>query len=238
MTTAVHLSRAQKVALAIENELLAARTAVGTPLGKRTDLMERHKVSPTVMNEVLRILRDRGLVVVRPGPGGGVFVASQPPQVRLGALDLWFTGTGTDPLDMFEARTYMEDMLTSVAVDRAGPDDVRNMEWAVEEMRGATDPRAFLDANMRLHLAIARAARIPVLTGMYEALVTIIRGSLTRVELLPDHDEMYAHNIEVHAEIVAAIRDHDRETLAKLMALHRQDLVRAVDSTRSPVEAG
>ncbi|NMH99509.1 FadR/GntR family transcriptional regulator [Pseudonocardia acidicola] len=230
------LSRAQQVAAAIENELLAARTPVGTSLGRRTDLMERHKVSPTVMNEVLRILRDRGLVVVKPGPGGGVFVASQPPQVRLGALDLWFSGTGTDPLDLFEARTHLEDVLASVAVDRAGPTDVRDMEWALEEMRGAADARAYLDANLRLHLAIARAARIPVLTGMYEAIAAIIQGTLTRAELLPGHEEIYSGNVDVHAEIVAAIRDRNREALTKLMTLHRQDLVRAVDASRSPAD--
>ncbi|WP_250548602.1 FadR/GntR family transcriptional regulator [Pseudonocardia sp. H11422] len=232
------LSRAQQVASKIENRLLAERTPVGTSLGRRTDLIEQYKVSPTVMNEVLRILRDRGLVVVKPGPGGGVFVASQPPQIRLGALDLWFSGVGTDPLDLFEARTYLEDLLTPVAADRAGPSDVRDMEWALEEMRGAPDARAYLDANLRLHMAIARGARIPVLAGMYEAIAAILQNTLTKAELLPGHEEMYDRNVEVHAEIVAAIRERDRETLTKLMALHREDLVRAVDPSRSPADAG
>lgn len=231
-----HLSRAQQVATTIENELLAERTPVGTAIGRRTDLMERHQVSPTVMNEALRILRDRGLVVVRPGPGGGVFVASQPPQVRLGALDLWFSTPGMDPLDLFEARTHLEDILTTVAVDRAGPEQVRDMEWAVEAMRAASDARSFVDANLRLHLAIARAARIPVLSGMYEAIAAIILGTLTKAELLPGHEEMYRHNIDVHAEIVVAIRERDHEALAKLMPLHRSDLVRAVDASRSPAD--
>jgi DNA-binding FadR family transcriptional regulator len=230
-------SRAQQVASAIENELLAARTPVGGSLGRRTDLMERYKVSPMVMNEVLRILRDRGLVVVRSGPGGGVFVASQPPQVRLGALDLWFSPTTVDPLDLFEARTRLEDLLTSVALERAGPADLRDLEWAADEMRSAADPRAFLDANLRFHQAVARAARIPVLTGMHDAIATIIVASTTKVELLPEHEEMYSHNIEVHAEIAAAIRAQDREALTKLMALHRQDLVRATNPTRSPADA-
>lgn len=236
--TTEHRSRAQQVAGAIENDLLASRAPVGTSLGRRTDLMEQHKVSPMIMNEVLRILRDRDLIVVRPGPGGGVFVASRPPQVRLGALDLWFSGSGTDPLDLFEARTHLEDVLTSVALDRAGPSDVRDMEWAVEEMRGAPDARAYLGANLRLHQAIARAARIPVLAGMYEAIAAIITGTLSRAELLPGHEEMYRHSIEVHAEIVTAIRERDRDALDKLMRLHRQDLVRAVDASRSPAEAG
>jgi DNA-binding FadR family transcriptional regulator len=229
------LSRAQQVAVEVENELLAARTPVGAPLGRRTDLMERFRVSPTVINEALRILRDRGLVVVKPGPGGGVFVASRPPQVRLGALDLWFSGTGTDPLDLFEARMHLEDILTRVAVERAGPSDIRDMEWALEAMRSAGAPRAYLEANLRLHQAIARAARIPVLAGMYEAIAAIIHGTATRVELLPDHEEMYRHSIAVHVEIVAAIRDGDHEALDKCLRLHRRDLVRAVDPTRSPL---
>lgn len=228
MTRQANPSRAQHVAAVIEDELLASGAPVGTSLGRRTDLMQRHRVSPTVMNEVLRILRDRGLVAVRPGPGGGVFVASRPPQVRLGALDLWFSSVGADPLELFEARTHLEDVLTRVAVDRAGPHDIRDMEWAVDEMSRAADPRAFLDANMRLHLAVARAARIPVLSGMYEAIVAILQGSLTRAVLLDGHEEMYRHNIEVHRAIVAAIRDGDADALEKVLRLHRMDLVRAV----------
>jgi DNA-binding FadR family transcriptional regulator len=229
-------SRAQQVAAAIENQLLMDRTPVGSPLGRRTDLMEQYRMSPTVANEVLRILRDRGLVVVKPGPGGGVFVASQPPQVRLGALDLWFTGTGTDPLALFEARTHLEEILTRVAVDRATPSDVRDMEWAVEELRNASGARAFLEATLRLHMAIARASRITVLAGMYEAIATLISGSLTRAELLPGHEDQLRHNIEVHTDIVSALRDRDRARLDKLLLLHKEDLVRVEDPSRSPVE--
>jgi DNA-binding FadR family transcriptional regulator len=233
-STPARRSRAQQVASTIEDSLIESRAPVGTALGTRSDLMAEHRVSPAVMNEILRILRDRGLVVVRPGPGGGVFVASQPPQVRLGALDLWFTGTGADPLDLFEARSHLEDLLTRVAVDRAGPADIRDMEWALEEMRNADGARRYLEANIRLHLAIARAARIPVLAGMYEAIAVTITGSLTRAELLPGHEEMYRHNIEVHAQMVDAIRRQDRVLLDKLLGLHRQDLVRDTGPSRSP----
>lgn len=230
-------SRARRVAAEIEDGILAGETPVGTSLGRRTDLIDRFGVSPTVMNETLQLLRERGLVEVRPGPGGGVFVTGAPPQVRLGALDLWFAPGTQDPLGLFEARTHLEELLTSVALDRATPEDVRDMEWALDEMRGTRDARGYLEANMRLHLAIARAARIPVLTGTYEAVVAILRNSLTRVELLPGNDEMYAHNVEVHAGIVAAIRDRDREALSKLAELHRQDLVRAADPVRSPTRS-
>ncbi|WP_214368739.1 FadR/GntR family transcriptional regulator [Pseudonocardia sp. H11422] len=228
-------SRAQQVAGRIENDMLAARTPVGTSLGRRADLMREHNISPTVMNEVLRILRDRGLVEVRPGARGGIFVASQPPQVRLGALDLWFSGTGVDPLELFEARTHLEDLLTRVAVDRAGPEDVRDMEWALDEMRRATDARGYLEANMRLHRAIARASRVSVLADMYEAIATLLSASLTRAVMLEGTEELTRHNIAVHREIVSAIRDRNRQALDKAIHLHRQDLIQVTDPTRSPV---
>jgi DNA-binding FadR family transcriptional regulator len=108
------------------------------------------------------------------------------------------------------------------------------MEWAVEEMRSAVDPRAYVEANMRLHLVIARAALIPILSDMYEAIVAIIKGPLTRAELIEGHEEMYAHSITIHAEIVQSIRDANHEALHKLKSLHQKDQVRAVDPSRSP----
>jgi DNA-binding FadR family transcriptional regulator len=230
---AARVSRAEVVARELQREIGDGH-ARGERLGTKLELRERFGVAVATMNEAIRLLETRAIVETRPGPGGGVFVASRPPQVRLGALDLWFSGAGTDPLELFEARAHLEDLLTRVAVDRAGPQDVRDMEWAVDEMQRADDPRAFLDANMRLHLAIARASRIPVLAGMYEAIVAILQASLTRAVLLDGHEEMYRHNIAVHQQIVAAIRESDAEALEKVLHLHRMDLVRAVAPERSP----
>lgn len=234
-TSPVRISRAQQVAGQIEDDLLARGVPVGTALGRRADIMREHGISPTVMNEVLRILRDRGLIDVRPGPRGGIFVASQPPQVRLGALDLWFSGSGVDPLELFEARNYLEDILTRVAADRAAPEDLRDMDWAVDEMRrSASDARAYLDANVRLHRAIARASRVTVLADMYEAIATLLTGSLARAVIVEGSEGITEHNIAVHRELVAAIRHRDHEALDKAIRLHRQDLIRVTAPSRSP----
>ena len=75
---ALRSSRAERVAADLEHEILSARLPVGAHLGRRSEIMDRFGISPTVMNETLRILRDRDLVTVRPGPGGGITVASAP----------------------------------------------------------------------------------------------------------------------------------------------------------------
>src|SRR5258708_626852 len=101
---ALRSSRAERVAADLEHEILSARLPVGAHLGRRSEIMDRFGISPTVMNETLRILRDRDLVAVRPGPGGGITAPRTPPQGRVGALDLSFQLSNSHPQDIFVAR--------------------------------------------------------------------------------------------------------------------------------------
>jgi len=135
---ALRSSRAERVAADLEHEILSARLPVGAHLGRRSEIMDRFGISPTVMNETLRILRDRDLVAVRPGPGGGITVASAPPQVRLGALDLSFQTSTPHPLDLFEARLYLEFGLTKAAFERLAG---LPLHIALEGERDAFAPR-------------------------------------------------------------------------------------------------
>src|ERR1700691_3283909 len=90
-------SRAQQIAAEIEAEILSTRVPAGTRLGLRTDLIARFGASPPVINEALRILRERDLVTVKPGPNGGVIVGNPPPPLRLGGVDVWHQGPNVEP---------------------------------------------------------------------------------------------------------------------------------------------
>ena len=228
------LSRAQQVALEIEDEILVHRLPVGAHLARRVEFMERFGVSPTIMNETLRILRTRGLIAVRPGNGGGIFVASQPPQVRLGAIDLWFDDSQTNPLDLFEARVHLEGALNAVAFDRAGQEDVESLRSALAAMESAATARAFLEGVMAFHRALVRAADVPVLDGMHQAIVVLLLASLSRASFIDAYEPLLEASISVHREIVEAICHRDRATFGAVMSRHHESLVRADDPRRSP----
>jgi DNA-binding FadR family transcriptional regulator len=168
-------------------------------------------------------------VEVRPGPNGGVFVANPPPQVRLGAIDVWHQGLTVDPEQLFEARRHLDTLFPPVAMERVTPSDLEEMDRALDELRNASardDARGFLEANMRLHLAVARASGIEVLVGMYQTIVTLLSATISRAEFVPGLDGPRAHNVDVHAALVAAIRERDRELLEKALAQHHEDMVR------------
>src|SRR6201988_3299906 len=231
---ALRSSRAERVAADLEHEILSARLPVGAHLGRRSEIMDRFGISPTVMNETLRILRYRDLVAVRPGPGGGITVASAPPQVRLGALDLWFQPSDPDPLDLFEARLYLEFGLTKAAFERAASDDIAAMRSAMVTMRASTDATEFFDAVLAFHGVVAAAAHIPVLKGMHQLIVTSIRAVLSRVMFVHNHEPLLATSLDVHDDIVAAIALHDQTSFVEASNRHDQDLIRADDPDRTP----
>ncbi|MEB3061956.1 FadR/GntR family transcriptional regulator [[Mycobacterium] zoologicum] len=231
---ALRSSRAERVAADLEHEILSARLPVGAHLGRRSEIMDRFGISPTVMNETLRILRDRDLVTVRPGPGGGITVASAPPQVHLGALDLWFQPSTPHPLDLLEARLYLEFGLTKAAFERATSDDIAAMRSAMATMQTSTEPAQFFDAVLAFHGVIAVAAHIPVLEGMHQLVVTSIKAVLSRVVFVSGHEPLLAESLEVHNDIVAAIALHDQPAFIDALDRHDRDLIRGDDLDRTP----
>jgi DNA-binding FadR family transcriptional regulator len=224
------------VALDVEEEILATRLPVGAHLGRRAEFMTRFGISPMIMSETLRILRSRGLVAVRPGTGGGIFVAAQPPQVRLGGMDLWFLDSGNHPLDLFQARVHLEAQLTPVAFDRATGDDVAAMRAALRQMDLAQDARGYLEAVMTLHRSLIAAAHVPVLDAMHQTVIAVLRSTLARAVFIDGHEPLLAHSIAVHQGIVEAIADHNRTAFSKVMLLHHDDLVRTDAPGRSPAQ--
>jgi DNA-binding FadR family transcriptional regulator len=220
-------SRGQEIAADLEARILHERLGGGTKIALRSDLIEHYGASPAVMNEALRILRERDLVEVRPGPTGGVFVTNPPPQVRLGGIDVWHQTISIDPVQLFEARRLMDNMFATMALQRATPEDIREMEWAAEEMRQAQDDAySLLNATMRLHLAIARASRIEVLIGMYQTIVAKLSSTMTKASFVPGQRELRRANLDLHVGLVAAIRDQDSLALEKLLLDHEKDMER------------
>ena len=73
------VTRAELTAQRIADRARGA--APGARLGTKKELRELCGVSVGTFNEALRLLQSRGVVAVRPGPRGGLFVAEQSPMV-------------------------------------------------------------------------------------------------------------------------------------------------------------
>jgi len=63
---------------------IAPGGALHIGIGTKEDLRHRARVAHATVNQAVRLLEARGVIEVRPGAHGGLFVAPRSPAVRLG----------------------------------------------------------------------------------------------------------------------------------------------------------
>jgi DNA-binding FadR family transcriptional regulator len=223
-------SRAEGAARRIAE--LVRRSAPGTRLGTKNELRELCEVSVGTFNESLRLLQSRGLVDVKPGPGGGLFVAEQSPLVRLGNSVLALDADAASVSDAVRIRDALDPLLIADAQDHSSPADLVAYRGQVAVMRAATeaqDPVEFLHANWRLHALIAAVNPSAMLRSLYTTLLDIVEAHTLAV--LPVRDqplaEVMRERYQVHADLVEAIAARDPEAVARLT--HQHSLKRVTD---------
>ncbi|HEY6786577.1 MAG TPA: FCD domain-containing protein, partial [Trebonia sp.] len=162
----------QSLAETAANLLMAEAEAAGPGdrLGSRNELRRRCGVSVGTFNEAMRIAQSRGIVSVRPGPGGGVFAAAQSAMVRLGNSVLALDASETSVAEAVRIRDALDPLLIEDALQHSSRADITGMRESLADMAAAvdrTDPTAFVRANWQLHARIAAVSPHPVLRSLY-----------------------------------------------------------------------
>ncbi len=206
----------------------------GSRLGTKETLRTLCGVSVGTFNEALRLLQARGLVTVKPGPGGGLFSAEQSPMVRLGNSVLALDARANDVADAVRIRDALDPLLIEDALWHASPADVAGLRrhiTAMEHAVQASDPVAFVHANWRLHAAIAAISPNALLSSLYTHLLDLIESHTLTV--LPTDEqplgEYVAHRHELHRDLVDALDRRDRDEALRLIHEHNTGLRAAED---------
>jgi DNA-binding FadR family transcriptional regulator len=217
------LSRGESAAA--ELIAIAEAAAPGDRLGSKEELRARCAVSVGTFNEALRITQSRGLVLVRPGPGGGVFAAAPSPMVRLGNSVLALDRDQASVAEAIRIRDALEPLLMEDALWHASPADVAELGEILAEMAAAVervDPVGFVQANWSLHARIAAVSPHPMLRSLYVNLLDQIESRTLAV--LPYGPEpipaAMADRHALHVALVKAISDRDRDQALALVARH------------------
>jgi DNA-binding FadR family transcriptional regulator len=207
---------------------LAAIKGPGTRLGTKDELRAQCHVSVGTFNEALKISQNRGVVALRPGPGGGIFAAAQSPLVRLGNLFLALDDSETTVLEAVRMRNALDPLLIEDALVAASPADITAMRVQLDVMEAAvgnSDATAFTLANWHLHAYIARISPNSILRGVYLGLLEVIEAHTLSVE--PPRVQPVAEYIEyrqnLHVRIVDSIESGDRDLALRLIDEHNTE---------------
>ena len=208
-------------------QLIAIANAAepGDRLGSKEDLRSQCEVSVGTFNEAIRIAQSRGIVSVRPGPGGGVFAAAQSLMVRLGNSVLALDAADTPVAEAVRIRDALDPLLIEDALWHASPADIAELRELLADMRLAVnrlDPTAFVHANWSLHARIAAISPHAMLRSLYGSLLEQIESHTLAVLPVSDQplQEYAASRLVLHAAIIDALERRDHAAALSLIAQH------------------
>lgn len=204
-------------------ELIAERGLhTGDLLATKDELREWCGNARATVNEAVRILCDRGRVSVRPGPGGGVFVAKPNPLVTLGRTLLDVGAQADHVRDMIEVRDYLEVMVFEEAVRHRTKRDIEDLKEEMAKVRATSDaPRDFLSQIWSLHARIATITPNSVLADIYLGLLDSLRSSVVEVAHPEGRSTAYVDaRIHAHQALVDTIESGDQAQIPTALKAH------------------
>jgi DNA-binding FadR family transcriptional regulator len=177
-------SRAEELVRRIE-ALIGERGPNGDPrLGSKDDLRQIFKVAHGTMNEAMRVLETRGVIELKRGPQGGVFMASPSVKARWGQVFLGLRRSSKSVAECLAVRNQIEPLIMAEAAGVAAekPEEVAALYALVDKMEESIDePTKSIRWNWALHKRIASMGTNTILTGIYMALIEHIEQEVDEV---------------------------------------------------------
>jgi GntR family transcriptional repressor for pyruvate dehydrogenase complex len=206
----------------IREALFAGKLRAGDKLPTERQLAERFETSRTSVREALRSLEHEGLIRVKKGIVGGIFVADMDHRPVAKSFQTLLQLRKVSIHHISEVRLIFEPQTARLAAERAGPEDLRELEEVIEKMSAAIKedelPRSY---DLRFHQLIARAARNPILEMLAESMLEIASKAIT--ELNPSVDTL-RHVLRCHRQVFEAVRQRDGQAAFEAMYEHIIDV--------------
>lgn len=199
-----------------------------TMLPPEAVMLEKYGVGRASLREALRLLEVQGLIVIRPGPGGGP-MAAQADSVHYGRTSsLYFHMLGATYHDVVAARAVIEPALARLVAETQDPEQLAKLEEFLEEQKKNTaepgtdeDYERYVADSSGFHAMLAGLAGNPALSLSAHSLQDIL---LDRVYgLFPPEERQRVE--EVHAKIARAIIKGDANGVEKMMRVHMLEYV-------------
>ena len=206
----------------IAEKVRAGELRTGDRLPGERSLAAQMEISRPTLREAVKVLVDAGVLEVRRGPGGGMYVATDvvPTDLVRHSASLRLAEIAA----VLEARRLLEPQVALLAAERADEEDFAAMERSIEAMRRIVDggwhqrhEDRFLQLDVQFHLALARASRNPTVERLMRMLfreLEIARDMAMHEPLVPEW------TMAIHEETLAAVRSGDAGRIAEVMDRH------------------
>lgn len=161
-------------------QMLVDAAAPGDRLGSRSELVERLGVAAGTLNQAIRLLQEGGSLQLRPGPGGGLFVASPNSLQQLASDALSITRGAGLRREAIRVRAALDPLMIEdvmAHITRAQADGIRDILARMREAAERGDNVEFSNLSWAFQLAIADVSEFEFIRAVFRTAVQLIRES-------------------------------------------------------------
>ena len=210
-----------KASIALANDLTAAivRGALqpGARLPTEEELIEQSGYSRSTVRESLRVLEREGLVEIRRGASGGLFVRRPDNAGIARSLHLLVQFNRDDPRVILEARRELESLCARLAATRISPTEVKRLRESVRRLSAIRESHTAANENLAFHLQVVGATRNPVLQALVGAVRSLLFDRTLDIYASP---EKIRDAARAHGKIVDALEARNAALAAHRMTKH------------------
>ncbi|MDE3076738.1 MAG: FadR family transcriptional regulator [Chloroflexota bacterium] len=207
----------------LETAIFNGQFKPGDRLPPERVLVERFAASRSSVREALRSLQSGGLVTVRPGSGGGAYVAA--PYVELMNSTLWaiLKTNHIDERELYQARLLLEPGIAEMAARRVTEADLALLRAAIQERQQLQlSGQATAGASHNFHLLMAEASGSKLLGVLMSSLMEL--ANRTAEHRRPARSSS-PHIVHAHERIVDALARGDGDLARRLTHEHVLELM-------------
>jgi DNA-binding FadR family transcriptional regulator len=207
---------AEVLATAIRDDIVVSGRQIGEVFGTEVALLERYRVSRSVLREAVRLLEHHAVAKMRRGPGGGLVVAEPQAQASIDTIALYLQYRKPRGEDLRLVRDAIEIDNVAKVVKRRDAPEVRAFldthRLTIEE--AGNDLRKAGMEEFLFHTGLAQLAGNAVLDLFLRILVEVFRRHWVSTEQpIPSHSDLLDVQ-RAHLRIIDAIADGD-DSLAR-----------------------
>jgi GntR family transcriptional regulator, transcriptional repressor for pyruvate dehydrogenase complex len=197
-----------------------ARLRVGDRLPSESELADQLQISKPTLRQALRVLERAGVIRVRRGSGGGIFMAAE--LIPFDLLNAYVASEEQQVVEVLTARRTIESDVARLATLSATQEDLEEIEHTVEllDRHRGNRPMVFR-ADAAFHRAVSRASHNRVLQSAMRSISHELAPIRDAYPGGPEQDEV---TLDIHRRQLNAMRLGDLEALDEVLDEHFHQL--------------
>ncbi|MDO4535934.1 MAG: FadR/GntR family transcriptional regulator [Clostridium perfringens] len=194
----------------------------GEKLRPEREIAEDLGVSRASVREAIRALDVIGIIESKQGAGN--YIKETFEESIIQPLSVMFLLEQNDLTEINEFRSILESQAAVLAAERIDEEDVRELEKLIAEMSETTDEVKNTEIDRELHYIIDNASKNRVISSILNVISELIDESIkgTRSELTKLDVTNSKKLLEIHKELVDAMKNRDKKKAFEAMRKHRK----------------